>query len=95
MVNDIETIDWGTGHVDLRDRVVVEMRCDRIHLKRDGSLNDGPVLTFELAGLRKVHVVHQVSVEMLNEALNELGFELKRMDDAEQQTYKPHQSSGF
>lgn len=70
----------GTGVVDLRHLgVAVELRPTEIHLKDNGSLDNGPSLTIVLSDMKTVapvRVIGQISIEMLNEGLADIGYKI-------------------
>lgn len=74
----MKAVNHGTGQVDLRHLedtglVPMEMRPSELHLKEDGTKTNGPSFTLVLER-GPMRVYGQVSLDMLNEALGELGY---------------------
>ena len=70
-------VNHGTGPIDLRHLGAAdEMRPTEIHLKEDGAIGDKPSFTIVMTALGRTPKFGQLSLEMLNEALNELGYEI-------------------
>lgn len=86
----IKTFNVGKGKIDLRHLKPafgfclppVEVRPIEIHLKEDGSLNDGPSLCIVNSDMQKspTFFFSQVSIEMLNSALKEIGYSINKID---------------
>lgn len=86
----IKTFNVGKGLIDLRHLKPafgfclppVEVRPIEIHLKEDGSLNDGPSLCIVNSDMQKspTFFFSQVSIEMLNSALKEIGYSINKID---------------
>ncbi len=77
-------INWGTEVVDLRrPGVLTEMRPVEVHLKEDGTLDNGPSLTFVLVHpplqSTPIAVFGQISVKMLNEGLADIGYKIEKI----------------
>ena len=72
-----KAFNHGTGPVDLRHLGAAdEMRPTEIHLKEDGALDDKPSFTIVMTALGRTPKFGQISLRMLNEGLNELGYEI-------------------
>lgn len=76
-MREMKTKNCGTNSLMFHDSVI-EMRPTELHMKEDGSIDDKPSFCF-VAELRMSphRVIMQVSLRMLNEAMNELGYEIK------------------
>lgn len=75
------TKNWGKGKVGLTAPAgckVRELRPTELHLKEDGAIGDRPSITIVLTPHPSEHekIFGQISVDMLNEAFNELGYML-------------------
>lgn len=75
---DIKTKDWGTDQIDLRDnQLVKEFKPVEIHHKSDGSLKNKPSFLFVLySPISPYKIIGQISLQMLNQAMNELGYKI-------------------
>lgn len=86
----IKTFNVGKGQIDLRHLKPafgyclppVEVRPIEIHLKEDGTLDDGPSLCIVNSDMQKTPTFFfsQVSIEMLNNALKEIGYSINKID---------------
>jgi hypothetical protein len=82
-MKDVITHDWGEEKIDLRHLSgALEGKPTEIHHKSNGSIKDEPTFTFiierEGAMIDKIQMYGQISLEMLNQALGELGYEIKK-----------------
>lgn len=73
-------VNHGTGKVDLTDKgsKMLELRPTEVHLKEDGTTDDKPTLTFILQGTKHIPmcVYGQIGIDMLNEGLADIGYEI-------------------
>lgn len=81
-------IDHGKNVVDLRHLgTSFEMRPTEIHLKKNGSLNetDSVVIVFtiptELTGFKSPAVYGQISIEMFNDGLADIGYKIVKINE--------------
>lgn len=81
MIGDLKPFkayNHGKGRIDLRDLGKINlMRPTEIHLKEDGDVEDNPSFAIVMEDLVSLPVVGELSLKMLNEALQEIGYELK------------------
>ena len=84
----LKTLNWGKLKIDFsssRYHYIQEMRPTEIHLKEDGSINNKPsfaiVMSRDEIGAEEYHypIYGQISLEMLNEGLKELGYEIVKL----------------
>lgn len=77
----ITAFNWGTGimKVDVVDKRVMLMRPTEIHLKENGALDNTPSLAIVM-DTQTLRVVGEVSLNMLNEGLKSIGYELKKTE---------------
>lgn len=72
-----KAFDHGTDNVDLRSLGGMRlMRPVEIHHKADGSLKNEPSFTIVMKGSLDFMVAGEISLEMLNEGLNEIGYQI-------------------
>lgn len=77
MSKDFIGINHGTGKIDIRDKgLSTQFKPVEIHLKEDGALGDKPSFAFVLTSPGKITVIGQLSLEMWNEGLADIGYEL-------------------
>jgi hypothetical protein len=80
-MKDIKTKNWGKEQIDLRHLgFVSEVRPIEIYLKEDGSKTNGPSICIVNMGAGSKHTFSQITIEMFNEALGELGYEIRKKD---------------
>lgn len=73
-MEDILTRNWGKKLIIMPDNAI-QMRPTEIHLKENGAKNNKPSLCIVMEIPGQVPKVYgQISIAMLNEALNELGY---------------------
>lgn len=77
----ITAFNWGTRimKVDVVDKRVMLMRPTEIHLKENGALDNTPSLAIVM-DTQTLRVVGEVSLNMLNEGLKSIGYELKKTE---------------
>lgn len=85
MAKDFEVFNWGKGQIDLSSKkykTLVEFRPTELHMKENGSITNEPAFLFILEAITeaKFVVIGQISLEMLNGGLNELGYEIKKLE---------------
>lgn len=70
----------GTGPINLtRWENIDQFRPVEIHLKENGSLKDEPSFAIILTSpYSKKTIVGQISLEMLNDGLNDIGYEITK-----------------
>lgn len=72
----------GKGLVDLRKHGKMQMMMPiEIHLKEDGSFKNEPTLTMVMIQLDTTPVCGEISLEMLNDGLNDIGYEIVRKNN--------------
>ena len=76
-------INHGKGKIDLtkhnsdgRFNNVTEMKPIEIHLKEDGSVKDEPSFAIVMKNVFGAVVYGQISLEMLNEGLADIGYKI-------------------
>lgn len=57
-MKDILTKNWGTARMNFLDRQSIEMRPTEIHLKEDGSRENGPSLAIVLSVPNQTSITH-------------------------------------
>lgn len=69
----------GTGKIAIvtDTESVIETDLTHLHLKEDGTVDDKPSLAFESIVPGYIFV-SQISLKMLNDALNELGYQITK-----------------
>ena len=79
---DIYTKNWGKNPIILSG-VNMELIPKQLHLKEDGDLYNKPSICIVMSGNHHnlPTVYGQVSIRMLNEALNELGYQITQVKD--------------
>lgn len=83
-----KAFDWGTGQIDLTHHEVkmLELKPLEIHHKSNGTINSGPVFGIVMGIPKDIGnapevknapmIYGQISLEMLNEGLAEIGYEI-------------------
>lgn len=73
-----KAFNHGTGVIDLSHLDnVEEFRPVEIHMKEDGTLKNTPSFAIVLTSpFRQKVIVGQISLEMLNEGLNDIGYKI-------------------
>jgi len=67
----------GTNQIDVKHLGKIKMMLPtEIHYKEDGSITNGPSFAIVLTSPVDIPVVGQISLKMLNDGLNELGYEI-------------------
>jgi hypothetical protein len=65
------------------DTYVQQLKPVEIHLKEDGSITNGPsfCIVLKASGMldTKMACVGQITLEMLNEGLKDIGYEIKKV----------------
>ena len=81
MKKDFVGFNHGTGTIKVEGNHV-EARPTEIHLKEDGTITNGPslcmVMDFDILPYR---IIGQISVEMFNEGLKDLGYKISKIDE--------------
>ena len=73
-----QAFNHGTGKMDLtKHKNIVVMRPTEIHLKEDGSKKNEPSFAIVMTDFRNT-VVGEISLEMLNDGLADIGYEVVR-----------------
>ncbi len=75
--------DHGTGVIDLsvHGSKIKEARPIEIHLKKDGDIHNLPSLAIVMRCNDNSLVFGQISLEMLNAGLEDIGYEIKKIDE--------------
>lgn len=69
----------GYARIDLREhKGIQQMRPTEIHLKEDGSISYHPSFAIVMEIDDQPAVFGQISLEMLNKGLSQIGFEITR-----------------
>ena len=77
MIKDFTAYNHGKGVIDLRDiGSATQMMPTEIHLKEDGSLDNKPSFTIILEHPLKKPVYGQITLEMLNDGLEDIGYKM-------------------
>lgn len=78
-MKDIITKNFGIDPIAI-EGPAFELRPTEFYLKEDGAKDNKPSLCIVLSSELSAHKIYgQISVKMLNRALNELGYELKTL----------------
>lgn len=73
-------IDHGAHAIDLRHHgPSIQVRPDEIHVNSNGSIKDEPVFVFVCASTIGKKVFAQISLEMLNEGLADIGYKIEKI----------------
>ncbi len=80
-MKDFMTKDHGKKEVNLRHlrNVIGEFMPAELHHKADGDVNDEPSFTLVFKGTAGYHIYGQISLRMLSEGLEELGYKLEKI----------------
>jgi hypothetical protein len=81
----IKGFNHGTGPIDLKldeetRYPAFEFRPIEIHLKEDGALGNKPSMCMLMCNLGGVYVYGQLSVEMWNKGLAEIGYKIEKIN---------------
>jgi len=78
MRKDFKGVNHGTGRIIInRDKEVFVLKPTEIHLKENGSLKNEPSFAIVLENPPfKFKCVGEISLEMLNEGLADVGYEI-------------------
>lgn len=81
MSKDLDTItgyNWGRSHIQLElGKFAYELRPIEVHLKEDGCINDTPSMCIVMTNETGTSFIYgQLSLEMWNKALNEIGYKI-------------------
>lgn len=81
MAKPFKGINHGTGQIDLtHHKEIEEFHPVEIHLKDDGSLKNEPSFAIVLTSqYSRTQVVGQISLEMLNEGLADVGYKIVKL----------------
>ena len=75
-------INHGKHQIDLTHlKVLYEVRPIEVHMNENGSIMDRPTLAFIFANENRFHIVGQISVDMLNEGLKDIGYKMIKDED--------------
>ena len=76
-------ISHGTGPIIIKHEFVTHMRPIEIHLKEDGTLDDKPSVCIIMSTMIADFpvVAGQLSLKMWNEALKDIGYEIKKIEE--------------
>lgn len=79
MATFIKVVNHGNNQIDLRHigSTSVEARPTELHFNINGSVKDNPTLAIVMRLPSGLNVFGQMSLETLEECLNELGYEIK------------------
>lgn len=84
-MEEFKIINHGNGPINLthfNPKNIVEMRPTELHFKENGSLENKPsfALVFEMPWSFAAPIVYgQISLQMLNDGLRELGYEITKI----------------
>ena len=82
---DLIAIDHGKHKIDLshlKATHIVDFLPTELHHKEDGDLNNEPSSCFVLERpSNDTAIIGQISLKMLNEGLNEIGYRIERIDN--------------
>lgn len=80
-MDEIKGRNWGTGVIQLElGDFAIEMKPVELHLKEDGSLDNKPSLCLVMVNpFSRLHVYGQMSLEMFNKALEEVGYKIEKI----------------
>lgn len=79
MEKSFQSFDHGKGKIDLtHHQSIITMRPVEIHHKADGSRKDEPSFCIVMASPFSPTVAGEISLEMLNVGLSEIGYEIVR-----------------
>lgn len=77
-----QAFDHGNDAIDLtKHRGLIQMLPVEIHHNANGSLLDGPVFAIVLTAPNLRPVVGQISLDMLNEALKDIQYQVIRVKE--------------
>lgn len=83
MGKDFIGINHGKKQINLnRHRRVAEFKPVEIHLKEDGSIDDGASFAIVMSNLYEqllVDVYGQISLKMFNEGLKDIGYKIEKL----------------
>lgn len=79
----LSTVNHGLRPINLTHlkQTPIEMRPTELHMKEDGSILDEPSFCFVMQHPSMLHkpVSAQVSLDMLDRAMNELGYKIVKL----------------
>lgn len=81
-LNTVKGYNWGTGVIELElGDFAMEFRPVEIHIKEDGSLDNKPSMCVVMvrSGVRDLYSYGQLSLEMWNKALGEIGYKIEKI----------------
>lgn len=83
MPKEFITVNHGKNPIDLsylRDKLSLEFIPVELHHKEDGAIGNTPsfcfVMTRATSDSKVIHIYAQISLDMLNKAMNELGYDI-------------------
>jgi len=77
-----KTFNHGTDPIRLVSepgKKIAEGMPTELHLKEDGALNNTPSLAIIIRDIEGNRIVGQISLQMLNDGLNELGYQIVKL----------------
>lgn len=81
---EFQAFDHGTGIIDLyHHNRLIQMKPVEIHHKADGAKDGGPSFAIIMTSPVMDPVVGQISVKMLNEGLEEIGYKIIEIKSGE------------
>jgi len=76
---EFQAFDHGTGKIDLsQHQHLIQMKPVEIHHKEDGTKDDKPSFAIVMTSPVMDPVVGQISLEMLNEGLEDIGYKIEK-----------------
>jgi hypothetical protein len=81
MVEDMKDYNHGKGEIEIKKRkgLIAEYRPVELHLKENGSMTDKPSLAIVSVNFNENMIISQVSLEMLNNCMKELGYQITKL----------------
>ncbi len=80
----LRTYNHGTGLIQTDMKGIVKLTQGmptELHLKEDGTLDNKPSFAVVIEDLNRNKVIGQISLRMLKQALNELGYDVVKLGD--------------
>jgi hypothetical protein len=79
-MKEFQGFNHGKKQVDLSHlKVMAQLRPTEVHLKEDGSIEDKPSLCFVMVDGSNFAMFGQISVDMFNEGLADIGYKLVKL----------------
>lgn len=82
MAKEFKAFNHGTGPIVLaqhNNNLVMQAKPTELHLKENGTLNNGPSFAIVMEDYYRNRIIGQVSLDMLKEALNEIGYDIVKL----------------